>query len=296
VRKDGSRFWAGVVIEPIRDEARRLVGFAKVTRDATERREVQRALEEMRVRLARSQRLEAVGRLVGGVAHDFGNLIQVVSSELRLLERHLPRDTQRPDAILRAIRETTARGEEVTRRMLAFSRLLPLRPETVDTAARLRGAADQAARSLRGGVRVEAAIPDGLAPVEVDPAQFELALLNLAENAADAMPGGGGVLRIEAENVAHLRDPETGLEGDYVAVRVIDTGTGIPADLLGRVVEPFFTTKPPGQGTGLGLSHAYGFAKQSGGALAIASEVGRGTTSTCRRGAPAPPPKALKRP
>jgi two-component system NtrC family sensor kinase len=144
------------------------------------------------------------------------------------------------------------------------------------------------------------AIPDGLAPVEVDPAEFELALLNLAENAADAMPagGGGGVVRIEAEDAPRLRDPEAGLEGDYVAVRVIDTGAGIPADLLGRVVEPFFTTKPPGQGTGLGLSHAYGFAKQSGGALAIASEVGRGTTVTLylpARHAVAGP-KALKRP
>jgi len=121
---------------------------------------------------------------------------------------------------------------------------------------------------------------DGLATVEVDPAQFELALLKIAENAGDATPGGGGVLRVEVENVPHLSDPEAGLEGDFVAVRVIDTGTGIPDDLLGRVVEPFFTTKPPAQGTGLRLSQAYGFAKQSGGALAIASGVGRGTTVT----------------
>jgi PAS domain S-box-containing protein len=280
VRKDGSRFWASVVIEPVRDEAGRLIGFAKITRDITERREAQRALEEMREQLSQALRLEAVGQLTGGVAHDFNNLLQVIDGGLRLLERRLPKEEGKATEIIASMRAATARGASLTRQLLAFARRLPLRAEVVDTAARLREIAALAARSLRGDIRIETDIPDGLWPIEVDPAQFELALLNVAINARDAMPRGG-VLRIAAEN-ATLHEPREGLEGDCVVIRVGDTGTGIPRELLGRVLEPFFTTKPPGKGTGLGLSQAFGFARQSGGALGIESEVGRGTTVTFR--------------
>ncbi|GGG21449.1 histidine kinase [Caldovatus sediminis] len=280
VRKDGSRFWASVVIEPVRDEAGRLIGFAKVTRDISERREAQRALEEMREQLSQALRLEAVGQLTGGVAHDFNNLLQVIDGGLRLLERRFPKEAGKATEIIASMRQATARGASLTRQLLAFARRLPLRAEVVDTAARLREIAALAARSLRGDIRIETDIPDGLWPIEVDPAQFELALLNVAINARDAMPRGG-VLRIAAEN-ATLHAPGEGLEGDCVVIRVGDTGTGIPRELLGRVLEPFFTTKPPGKGTGLGLSQAFGFARQSGGALGIESEVGRGTTVTFR--------------
>ncbi|MBX6373757.1 MAG: PAS domain S-box protein [Acetobacteraceae bacterium] len=288
IRKDGSRFWASAVIEPVRDEGGRLIGFAKVTRDATERREAQRALEEMREQLAQAQRLEAVGQLTGGVAHDFNNLLQVIGGGLRLLERHLPEDAPQAAEIIAGMRKATERGAGLTRHLLAFARRLPLCAEVIDTSARLREVATLAARSLRGDIRIETDFPDGLRPIEVDPAQFELALLNVAINARDAMPRGG-VLRISAEN-ATLHEPKEGLEGDCVVIRVSDTGTGIPKELLGRVLEPFFTTKPPGKGTGLGLSQAFGFAKQAGGAFGIESEVGRGTTVIFRL------PAATKRP
>jgi nitrogen-specific signal transduction histidine kinase len=280
-----------VVIDPIREDGK-LVGFAKVTRDITERRETQRALDEVREQLAQSQRLEAVGQLTGGIAHDFNNLLQVVTGGLRLLERHMPKDAPRAAEIFSSVRDAVGRGADLTRQLLAFSRRLPLRIEAVETAARVREAAGLAARSLRGDIRVEVDVPDRLWSVEVDPTQFELALLNVAINARDAMPQGG-VLRFEAEN-ATLDDAKRALDGDYVVVRVADTGTGIPKDLLGRVLEPFFTTKPVGKGTGLGLSQAYGFAKQAGGTLSIESEVGRGTTISFYLPASLAPPVAAR--
>ncbi|TCZ53380.1 hybrid sensor histidine kinase/response regulator [Roseicella aquatilis] len=277
VRKDGTRFWASVIIDPIREDGR-LVGFAKVTRDITERRAAQQTLDEMREQLAQSQRLEAVGQLTGGVAHDFNNLLQIITGGLRLIERRIPKEALQAGEIIASVRQAAARGADLTRQLLAFSRRLPMRTEAIRTAERVREAAALAARSLRGDIRIEVDVPDRLWTVMVDPTQFELALLNVAINARDAMPQGG-LLRFEAENVT-LDDVRGGLEGDFVAVRVADTGTGIPRELLERVMEPFFTTKPVGQGTGLGLSQAYGFAKQSGGTLGIESELGRGTTVT----------------
>jgi PAS domain S-box-containing protein len=277
MRKDGSRFWASIVIDPIR-EGGKLVGFAKITRDITERRAAQQALDGMQEQLAQSQRLEAVGQLTGGVAHDFNNLLQIISGGLRLLQRRIPKEAAEAAGIIASVRHAVARGADLTGQLLAFSRRLPIRTEAIDTAARVREAASLATRSLHGNIRMEVAVPDQLWTVVVDPTQFELALLNVAINARDAMPEGG-LLRFEAENVT-LEDARDGLQGDHVAVRVTDTGTGIPKELMERVLEPFFTTKPPGQGTGLGLSQAYGFAKQSGGTLAIESEPGRGTTIT----------------
>ncbi len=288
VRKDGSRFWAHAVIDAIRNERGELIGFAKITRDVTERRNAQLALTEASERLAQAQRLEAVGRLTGGVAHDFNNLLQVVTAAARLLTETMPPEDEEAQQLLKAIQDAAERGARLTRQLLAFSRRLPLSPEVIHSSDRLSDAIAFAERSLRGSdIVVESDIPPDLWPVEVDAAQLELAILNIALNARDAM-SEGGTLRIAARNEV-LKDAVGGLEGEHLVIRISDTGTGIPKELLGRVLEPFFTTKPVGKGTGLGLSQAYGFARQSGGNLAIESEEGRGTTVTisipARRGA-----------
>src|SRR3712207_579887 len=264
VRKDGSRFWASVVIHAVRDEDGALVGFAKVTRDTTERREAQRAMDELRERTAQAQRLEALGQLAGGVAHNFSNLLQIVMSGVRLAQG-LAGDDERLGRVLADIGAAAEGRAGMARHLLAFARKLPTYPEVIDTAEHLRWAADLLGPSLRGDVRVELDLADGLWPVRVDAAQFELALLNVALNARDAMPQGG-LLAVSARNEA-VREAAPGLRGRFVAVRLRDSGTGIPEEVLGRVFEPFFTTKPPGQGSGLGLSQAHGFAEAAGGAL-----------------------------
>ena len=284
VRKDGSRFWASVVIHAIRDDEGvdgggrgALVGFAKVTRDITERREAQRAMDALREQMAQAQKLEALGQLTGGIAHNFSNLLQIVMSGVRLAQG-LAGDNERLGRVLADIGEAAESRAGLTRHLLAFARKLPTRPEVIDTAGHLRRAADLFGPSLRGDIQVDLDLEEGLWPIRVDAAQFELALLNVALNARDAMPQGG-LLAVSARNEA-LREAAPGLRGRFVAVRLRDTGTGIPEEVLGRVFEPFFTTKPPGQGTGLGLSQAHGFAEAAGGALRIESEPGRGTEVT----------------
>jgi len=306
IRKDGSRFWAHAVIDAMRDERGALIGFAKITRDVTERREAQRALTEASERLAQAQRLEAVGRLTGGVAHDFNNLLQVVTAATRLMSETMPPGDEEAAQLLKAIRDAAERGARLTRQLLAFSRRLPLSPEVIHSSGRIAEAIAFAEHSLRGAeIAIESDIPADLWPVEVDASQLGLAILNIALNARDAMPQGGR-LRFTARN-ERLSDPVAGLEGEYLVLRIRDTGSGIPKEYLGRVLEPFFTTKPVGKGTGLGLSQAYGFARQSGGNLSIESEEGRGTTVTiCIPGrrnavaaampAPAKAPRPMLRP
>jgi PAS domain S-box-containing protein len=277
VRKDGNYFWASVVIDAIRDEDGTLVGFAKVTRDITERREAQRAAEDARERMAEMQRLEALGELVSGIAHNYNNLIQIVLSGIRLANAAAG-ENDRLRRILAGISEAAEKRAGLTEHLLAFSRDLPTNSEVIDTAKEVAEAADLLGRSLPGSVRIDLDLADDLWPIRVDAAQFELALLNVALNARDAMPDGG-LLGISAENVV-LHEGPTGLAGRVVAVRLRDTGTGIPKEVLGRVCEPFFSTKPVGRSTGLGLSQAHGFAEQAGGALRIMSEPGRGTEVT----------------
>ena len=248
-----------------------------MTRDITERREAQRAMDALREQMAQAQKLEALGQLTGGIAHNFSNLLQIVLSGVRLAQG-LAGENERLRRILAEIGEAAENRAGLTRHLLAFSRKLPTRPEVIDTAGHLRRAADLFGPSLRGDIQVDLDLEDGLWPIRVDAAQFELALLNVALNARDAMPEGG-LLAVSAGNVA-LREAAPGLRGRFVAVRLRDTGTGIPEEVLGRVFEPFFTTKPPGQGTGLGLSQAHGFAEEAGGALRIESEPGRGTEVT----------------
>ena len=229
--------------------------------------------------LRQAQRMEAIGQLTGGVAHDFNNLLTVVSGNAALLRDNAPDDTvaRRAVAIIRAAEQ----GERLTRQLLAFSRRQMLRPETVDLRQRTHEIAEMLSRSLRADIEITIDMPESLWPVTIDPAEFELALLNVAVNARDAMPNGGH-FGVEARNVSLRADDAVGegLTGDFVAVTLSDTGTGMAADVLARAVEPFFTTKEVGLGSGLGLSQVYGFTKQSGGAASIHSEIGKGTAIT----------------
>ncbi|MBL6454643.1 PAS domain S-box protein [Belnapia sp. T6] len=277
VRKDGSRFWASVVIDAIRDEQGQIIGFGKVTRDLTERREAQRVVEETRAQLVQSQKLEALGQLTGGVAHDFNNILQVISAGLTLAEK-LPAGSARLGQILAEMRNAATRGTGLTKQLLAFSRRAPLHRETVDTGKGIVESVEMFGRMLGADIAIEMQIEPDIWPVRIDASQFEVALLNLAVNARDAMPHGG-TLHVSGRNVTLKGEPQ-GLSGPFVAVSVRDTGLGIPEEVLSRIFEPFFTTKPVGKGTGLGLSQVHGFAQQAGGAVTIASTVNEGTEVT----------------
>jgi PAS domain S-box-containing protein len=283
VRKDGTRFWASVVIDRIRDELGSLVGFAKVTRDISERFEADKKLKEAQEHLAAAQKMEAVGQLSGGIAHDFNNLLMIVIGNLETAQRYVREHPAAPN-LVRALSHAmrgAQRASALTSRLLAFSRRQPLDPKVIDVNKFLGSAAEFLQRSIGETVEIEAVGGAGLWQVEADPNHLESALVNLAINARDAMPDGGK-LTLEATNVFadeeyHRSNPEIST-GQYVVICVTDTGAGMSPDVLGRAFEPFFTTKELGQGTGLGLSQVYGFVKQSGGHVKIYSEVGHGTT------------------
>ena len=277
VRKDGSRFFAHVIIDPIRDDGGELIGFAKITRDVTERRAAQKALDDAREALLQSQKLEAIGQLTGGVAHDFNNLLMAVLGSLELVRKRLPHDPRITPLIDNAM-QGAQRGAALTQRMLAFARKQDLKLEAVDVPTLVRGMTGLLQRSLGPAMRIETHFPRGLALVLTDPNQLENALLNLAVNARDAMPDGGAI-RIEARPETLGEAAEIGLPpGDYVRLTISDTGHGMDLATLARATEPFFTTKGIGKGTGLGLSMVHGLAEQSGGRMTVRSQVGEGTT------------------
>lgn len=240
--------------------------------EETVRREVAEAA------LKQAQRLEAIGQLTGGVAHDFNNLLMVVSGNVERIKRSVS-DSERMSRAFDAIETAVRRGTTLTGQLLSFSRRQTHEARIIDLGERLPAVQDMLRSSLRGDIVVETRLPDAVWPVHVDVSELELALLNLAVNARDAMAVGGQIL-ISAENVTLGEGHPSGLAGDFVAVGVEDTGEGIAPDLLGRVFEPFFTTKDVGKGTGLGLSQVYGFARQAGGTATVVSEPGRGTTVT----------------
>ena len=228
--------------------------------------------------LRQAQRLEAIGQLTGGVAHDFNNLLMIVSGSAQRLRRDLTEEKH--TRLLDMIANATARGESLTRQLLAFSRRQMHTPAVIDLAQRLPELKEMLNRSLRGDITIEVAVPRKSCAIKVDPSELELALLNLAVNARDAMPNGGVVGITAKPVVLKGKAVEEGLSGEFVAIRVTDNGSGISADVLPHVFEPFFTTKEVGKGTGLGLSQVYGFAKQSGGTATVTSTVGRGTAIT----------------
>ncbi len=277
VRKDGSFFWANVIIDPIRDDNGRLIGYAKITRDITERRQAQLSLAKVQKQLAESQKMDALGQLTGGVAHDFNNLLMIVSGHIQTLKKFAAKDSRAAMAA-QAIEHATQRGAALTRQLLTFSRRQRVNPQTVSLPQKIESIREVLDSGIGGMVQLTIDIPQDAWPVNVDIGEFEVALINLAVNARDAMPDGGTVA-IRTENV-RLGEDESVPPGDYVAIIVKDTGVGIPPDIIAKVFDPFFTTKDVGKGTGLGLSQVYGFAHQAGGTVKIDSELGKGTTLT----------------
>jgi PAS domain S-box-containing protein len=280
VRKNGERFWASVVIDPIRDDRGELVGFAKVTRDITERRQAEQELERSREALVQAQKMEAIGRLTGGVAHDFNNLLTVIRASADFLLR--PKiDDERRLRYAHAIADTAKRATALTGQLLAFARRQPLKPEVFDVGARLRGLHQIIGTTIGSSVSVEIDLPETAQLVEADPSQFETAVLNIAINARDAMPRGGAIkITVRPSTGVPAVRGHAPAVGDFVAVEISDSGTGMDTETLTRIFEPFFTTKPVDKGTGLGLSQVYGFAKQSRGEIDVHSEVGVGTAFT----------------
>jgi PAS domain S-box-containing protein len=281
VRKDGSRFWASAAVTPIRDRSGKLVGFAKITRDVTERREHQLALEQARSALAQSQKMDALGQLSGGIAHDFNNLLHVIMNGVEILERRLKAIDPDSRQYLDMIKRNTSRAASLTQRMLAFARRQPLAPRPLEPNKLVAGMVDLLQRALGESIALETVLGGGVWAVSVDGNQLEAAILNLAVNARDAMPGGGK-LTIETTNAfldeAYASAHAEVKPGQYALIAVSDTGSGMSDEVRAKAFDPFFTTKEPGQGTGLGLSQVYGFIKQSGGHVKIYSEPGEGTT------------------
>jgi PAS domain S-box-containing protein len=280
VRRDGSMFWANVVIDPIRDEGGRLMGFAKITRDVTERRDAEIALQEAQAQRAHAQKMDALGQLTGGVAHDFNNLLMIVGGNVQTLKRKIGGDDPRAARAIEAIELATRRGEALTRQLLTFSRRQTVDPTVLRIGERIEGFRTMLTSLIGGSVRLIEGVDPHTWPVRVDANELELALVNLLINARDAMPNGGTVV-ITTENCVLARpDTPAGIAGEFVALRVVDTGGGIAPDVLPKVFDPFFSTKQVNKGTGLGLSQVHGFAHQSGGTVTIASELGKGTTVT----------------
>ena len=278
VRKDGSRFWANVVIDAIRDDDGKLIGYAKITRDITERKEAQRQLEIAREALLQSQKMEAIGQLTGGIAHDFNNLLMAVLGSLELMRKRLP-DDPRLRVLLENAIQGAQRGSLLTKRMLAFARRQELKQEAVAIPELVRGMTDMLQRSLGPSIMIETHFPLVGKPVLGDANQLEMILLNLAVNARDAMPEGGRIVIATEEKVLREADGNRLKPGSYICLSVRDTGEGMDEATLRRAMEPFFTTKGPGKGTGLGLSMVHGVAEQSGGWFNLQSRKGEGTTA-----------------
>lgn len=275
VRKNGERFRASVVIDAIRDDQGNPIGFAKITRDITEREETQRELELAREALFQSQKMEAIGQLTGGVAHDFNNLLMAILGSLELLEKRLP-DEPAMRRLLSNAFEGAQRGATLTQRMLAFARRQELKVDQVDVSRLLAGMGDLVQRSIGPEWPISINLPPGLPAIRADANQLEMALLNLIVNARDAMPSGGAIGVSATYEV--VTGPSAGLpNGAYVRLVVADSGAGMSAETLRRATEPFFTTKGVGKGTGLGLPMVHGMAQQTGGTFELQSTVGEGT-------------------
>ena len=277
IKKNGTLFFVTGTIRAIHDDDGNLIGLANVLRDATERRHAQEKLVEAREQLAMSQKMEAIGKLTGGIAHDFNNLLMIIGGNAQTFERLL--DPKLPRAI-EAIQTAAKRGESLTRQLLTFSRRQHLSPTVVDLNASIKNIRPMIESSLRGNIVYNEAIDPAVRPVKVDLAELELAIVNIAVNARDAMPNGGTftltVGNVPADDTSGGDDEN----GDLVAIQFSDTGGGIPPNLLSKIFDPFFTTKEVGKGTGLGLSQVYGFVHQAGGTINADSKVGQGTTIT----------------
>ena len=276
VRRDGSRFRAHVVIHPIRENGY-LIGFAKITRDITERYQAQQELQAAQNAVLQSQKMEAIGKLTLGLAHDFNNLLTIIVNSLDLIAMR-PDIDERTAKLVDTAMGASDRAASLTKQFLAFGRGQKLAPERCDPGALLGRSLALYRRACGDAIDLRMELAAGLPEIEVDVPQFEAAILNLVSNSRDAMPHGGHVCLTTA--LRHARKPfEPGSpKRDYVCVSVEDDGSGIPRDIQERVFEPFFTTKEVGKGSGLGLSQVFGFASQSDGFVELESSPGTGTT------------------
>jgi signal transduction histidine kinase/ActR/RegA family two-component response regulator len=276
----------------LRDRGGTIVGAFQFVYDVTDRLRSQTRLAEAERQLRQAQKIEALGQLTGGAAHDFNNILMVILGGISVINR--PGDPERRRRVLEGMRQAAERGASLSRQLLAFARRQPLKAAPIDLRVQLAGMRDLLDRTLRGDVHVRTDFADGLWTILADPVELELVLLNICVNARDAMPDGG-TITIAAGNV-------TGGDqhGDFVRLMVTDTGVGMAPGVLAHVFEPFFTTKEVGKGSGLGLPQVYGFAEQSGGSVHIESEVDRGTTvilnlpRTVRAPEAAPPPVSVQ--
>ncbi|WP_184620325.1 PAS domain-containing sensor histidine kinase [Xanthomonas sp. 3058] len=278
VRKDGSRFWASVVIEPVL-EFGVLVGFAKITRDVTDRHQAQRLLQQAQHALMQSQKGDALGRLTLGIAHDFNNLLTVMVTSLELIALRAG-DDARTRMLVETAQTAVDRGTLLTRQLLSFARgqrLVPERHPANDVVGR---ALELLRRSCPAGVALSFDFAQALPDVQVDPSQLEAALLNLVFNSCDAMPAGGSIVVATASQQRLAPSDPCGLPQRYVSISVRDDGAGMSEHVAQHANEPFFTTKDVGKGSGLGLSQVYGFASQSGGFVELETAPARGTTVT----------------
>ncbi|MDQ1814246.1 PAS domain S-box protein [Massilia sp. CCM 9210] len=275
VRGDGTRFWAHVVIDPVFDSARQLIGFAKITRDITERREAALVLERTREALAQSQKLEAIGKLTGGIAHDFNNLLNVICSGIDLL-RGTPSDTAQHRKIIDSMERAAQRGAALTGQLLAFARQQPLTLEVLDINHIIASFEAVLRRAVPNSVRF-VITKEPVGRVQTDVSQFESALLNLVINARDAVGEDGSITLETRQALLEENEIDRLPAGTYAVISVSDNGAGMAPEVAARALEPFFTTKAVGKGTGLGLSQVYGLMQQSGGHLVLKSAVGQGT-------------------
>jgi PAS domain S-box-containing protein len=270
-RRDGSPFWNAVFIGPVYGETGELLYLFASQLDVTRRRNSEQSYRQ-------AQKMEAIGQLTAGLAHDFNNLLQVVNGNLELLGSKLGEDP-RATRYVESARSAADRGAKLTRQLLAFARKTRLDSHAVDLSGLIAEFGDMIDSSLGPDIELDLALGNDLPNAVVDAEQFEMALLNIVINARDAMPNGG---RVSLSTARRPLDGEAAavelVPGDYIVVEVRDEGEGMPANVLERAAEPFFTTKGVGKGTGLGLAMASGFALQSHGRLEIESEVGRGTT------------------
>jgi PAS domain S-box-containing protein len=276
VRKDGTRFYAHVVVDPIWGETGTLLGFAKITRDITEATLAQQDLERTREALFQSQKMQAIGQLSGGIAHDFNNLLTVILGNLEIVRKRVANDPK----VMRLIDNATQgalRGVSLTQRMLAFARRQELKSESVEIPGLIEGISGLLRSSLGPSVQLETRFSPGLVPVMADNNQLELAVLNLATNARDAMPHGGKIVISAQTEEVHDHSALSLAPGQYVCMSVSDTGEGMDAITLASAMDPFFTTKGVGKGTGLGLSMVHGFIEQLGGRFILKSQAGSGT-------------------
>ncbi|HGM5581528.1 TPA: nitrogen regulation protein NR(II) [Pseudomonas putida] len=273
VRKDGTQFWALAALDVVRDEHGEIIGLAKVTRDITDRRESALQLDAMRAQLFQAQKLEALGQLTGGLAHDFNNLLTIILSSARLARAS--GDSQRIERLLEHILDAGERGAQLTGQLLSFARHRQLNISTIFPEALVASTRSLVEHALPDGIDLIARVAPELPAIEVDAGQLQMVLLNLLFNARDAISGKGAIGLDVA--VVELAGEVEALYGRFLRFDVQDSGHGIDAQVLPRIFEPFFTTKAFGKGTGLGLSQVYGFAKQSNGAICVASSVGEGT-------------------